>query len=204
MVWRQSQQRVGSLHEDLVCIQVDRHHAPPFVWALLLDRRAAWEHTCVQYQHIQAAELAYGARQRRMNALGVRDVASDAQEVRAHMHRRDRRIDVQSNHCGSVSEQSFHARPSDTGRAAGDERDFSGERGRFPGQFELGLFELPVLDIENVPGAQGPVAAQGMGPQYDLDGVFVDLGGDRCVFGASSRRTQSELGIEDDTRRGIQ
>ena len=96
-------------------------------------------------------------------------------------HLRHGRVEVQAHHRGALLQQELRAGAADSRGRSGDQGDLAGEwrPGALSG--ELGLLQVPVLDVEDVLGGEGAVATQVAGVEDDLDGVPVDVRGDGRV-----------------------
>ncbi len=109
-----------------------------------------------------------------------------------------------ADHRGAALEEGLDARLADARRRAGDERDLAGERGRRARLAQLGLLEVPVLDVEGVLLIERAPAAERLGAQDDVDGVLVELFHDRRVLRRAAGGDEAELGVEHHARRRIE
>ncbi len=93
---------------------------------------------------------------------------------------------------------------SDPGRGARHQGHLAGKDGRRATPAELRLFQVPVLDLEDVSCRKGLPPAERRGPQYDIDRVPVDLGRDRSLTGRGSGGEQAPFRIQDHARGRIE
>ena len=92
----------------------------------------------------------------------------------------------------------------DARRGAGHQRHLTGQGSRRTGTSELGLLELPVLDVEQIGLAERHVAAQRFGGTDHVDRVEVDVRGDVAVDRPAPSGPEPEMRVEHNTRCGIQ
>ncbi len=90
----------------------------------------------------------------------VGHVADEAEIIRAAVKTGDGGIDVEPDDRRAARQQRIHAGLADAGGGAGHQRDFAGEHRRLAAALELGLFQVPVLDVENVLRRQRLLAAE--------------------------------------------
>ena len=107
-------------------------------------------------------------------------VAFDLERRAAELFRRSLNglgMDVEQRHFGARPAQRARRRKADRTRTAGDDRDLSGQR-LIDALAELGLFQRPVFDVEQVSLADRfePVYCLGIGDCLDVG--FGDVGGD--------------------------
>ena len=142
--------------------------------------------------------------QRRVDRALVGEIAAQAEVVLAPVELLYRRIDIQSDHRSAAREQGGHAGLAYARSRAGDQGDFAAELGRRAAFFQLGLFQIPVFDFEQVARGQGAIAAQSLGALHHLHIVFVQLGDDGRVLGAAPGCGQTKVRRQDHARRRIE
>ena len=87
----------------------------------------------------------------------------------------DRGAAVQRDDRRTSAQEGIDAGAADSGGRARYEHDFAGERGRGSGPVQLGLLEIPVLDLEQVALAHSAPAAQRLGAQNDVNRMVVEV-----------------------------
>ena len=112
---------------------------------------------------------------------------------------------------GAIEERDLGARPAqrprrrqaDRAGAAGHHRDLPGQR--LGGVWrELGLFQRPVFDLEQLGFADRFEAADRLGIGDGLDPGFGDVGGDRRVLGAAPEPEQTQPRHQDHPRHRVE
>ena len=186
-------------------IEVDRHHRRPVLLVELGDGRALAEDAGGEHGDVDAAE----ALDAPLDGIGlvrrVGDVGRTAEPrwTGERIHDVDRPVDP--DHRRTVGEQRRRACTTDPRRRARDDRDLPGEHRRRPAEPELGLLEVPVLEVEQMAGRQRcppaePVLARG----HDVDRVVVDVRCDLRVPGLHAGGEHPEFGVEHDARRRVE
>ena len=133
-----------------VGIEVDAHYALPFVKAESIDALASGENTGVEDQHVKATEARHGGVQQPLDLRRVSQIANHTAIIRALMQALDRATQVSANHRRAAREQCLDTSLADAGRSTRHQRHFAGEHRRLARLFELGLLQIPILDIENI------------------------------------------------------
>src|SRR5262245_37788109 len=176
-------------------VDVHSHHVAPRFERERLDGARGWEHTSVQDEHVEPAEAGYTELQRMLDLGFVGYVALDTEQV-GGCRRRYHGVAVEGNYCRVLRAECLHRRPSDTRSAAGDEGDLAGEQGRRAGPGELGLFELPVLDVEEITLWERLPLLECIRPFDGIERVQRYVGPDRGFPSGPSDRQQAELGVD--------
>ena len=86
---------------------------------------------------------------------------------------------------------------------AGHDRHLPGQR-LDHGAFQLGLFEAPIFEREQIALGQRLVAADGLGIGDHLDGVLGEIGGDRGILGRAPQAEQADARHEHHARAAVE
>ncbi len=176
---RQGEERHRGAQQAEVGFDVDLESAPPEPVRQVLDLFAGGEEAEVQHQHVEPAEALDGEIQGAAQGRLVGGVALDRQEIRTV---ESERLAVEAGDGSPPPAQGFEAGTSDAARRAGDQRHPAAELRRRHCGLQLGLFELPVLDFEELALRQRTIAAQGLRRLHRGEGVARD--GERRGGGA--------------------
>ena len=112
-------------------------------------------------------------------------------------------VAVEDRHLGALAGEGQGRRGADTRRAAGDQDHVAGQASVRPPP-ELGLFEGPILDVENIGLADAPITPDGLGVGDDIDVGRRQVGGNVGVRRRLSEPEQAEAGDQDNPRHGVQ
>src|ERR1019366_3853106 len=117
------------------------------------------------------------------------EVALQAEEVCAVMHRGDFGIEVERHDRRAARQQRLDAGLADAGCRTGDQRHLAAEWQRCATLAQLGLLQVPVFDIKEVPGRQRLEAAESGRALDDVYRVVVDIGDDSRILGTPADGT---------------
>ncbi len=111
-------------------------------------------------------------------------------------------VDVEDRDGGAVGGKRLRGGGAD-GAGAGHQRHLAGQR-LDHGAFQLGLFEAPIFEREEIALGQRLVAADGFGVGDDLDRVLGEIGGDGGVLRRAPKTEQADARHQHHARHGIE
>ena len=189
--------------EGQVRIKVDDHHPPPIRVGELREFPALGKDPSIEEQHVQTAEAPNPFLEGRQNGFGVRHVALNPKEIRSGRSGFDARVQVQGDDRSAAAHHRFRAGLADPRRRPGHQGDLAGEiRGRAAPPL-LGLFQFPVLHLEEFPGRQGPIPAEDRRSQDDFHRMPINVRRHVGILHGPAGRTQPEFRIENHAWRGV-
>ena len=155
---------------------------------------------------VDAAELHRDAVKCRAYRCRIGHIAGEAKRRTAELFRRRLgrfAVYVEQRHLGPGMDHRARCGESDGAGAAGHHRDLAGER-LFGGLAELGLFERPVFDVEEVGLADRFEPADRLGVGHGLDRRQSEVGGDPGVPGVAAEPENTEPRHQDDPRHRVE
>ena len=111
-------------------------------------------------------------------------------------------VDVENGDSGAVGGKRLGRGGADRA-GAGHDRHLPGQR-LDHGAFQLGLFEAPIFEREQIALGQRLVAADGLGIGDHLDRVLGKIGGDRGILGRAPQAEQADARHEHHARAAVE